>query len=108
MATTEYRKAFAEAAGDKDKYMELCKELPERHQGTARLLWSQFESEIRVRSCVVSNGNELLAFLRSLPASHMEHTLCTAYSEGIESGYAEVSSDPNTKSICIVGSEDDV
>lgn len=43
MATTDYRKAYEEAAGDKTKYYELCRELPERHAGTATILWKQFE-----------------------------------------------------------------
>lgn len=104
MATTEYRKAFAEAAGDKDKYMELCKELPERHQGTARLLWSQFTREIEPRQCICKNGGEMVNFLKRLPSEHTDFAVVTTSSDDVESGYIRVVSNPVTKTITIHGS----
>lgn len=45
MATADYKKAYTEAAGDKEAYLKATDHLCERHQGTARILWSQFERE---------------------------------------------------------------
>lgn len=109
MATAEYRALFEQHKGDYDAYLAACSTtIGERFQGSARLMWSQFVNEVRVRTFVARNAGELLLFLRQLPISHMEHTVSTTYSEDIESGYVEVQSDPNTKCIRIVGSAEDV
>lgn len=109
MSTNQYRALFEQHKGDYDAYLAACAAtIDERFQGSARLMWTQFVNETRVRTFVAKNGGELLNFLKHLPVSHMDHSVSTTYSEDIESGYVEVSSDPNTKSICIVGSAEDV
>lgn len=108
MATSDYRKAFEEAAGDKAKYMELCKDLPERHRNTATILWCQFNREIEVRQCICANGGEVVNFLKHLPLSHMDFTVKTTYSEDVDSGLVIVSSDPIAKVITIIGATVDV
>lgn len=47
MATADYRKAYEEAAGDKEAYYKATALLSvsERHRGTATILWNQFERE---------------------------------------------------------------
>lgn len=105
MATSDYRKAFEEAAGDKAKYMELCKDLPERHRATAAILWSQFSREIEVRQCICKTGGEMVNFLKHLPLSHMEHSITTVVSAEMDIGYVNVVSDPIAKTITIITSE---
>jgi len=45
MGTTAYRKAYEEAKGNKEAYLEATNDFAERHQATARILWCQFERE---------------------------------------------------------------
>lgn len=104
MATSDYRKAFVEAAGDKAKYYELTSGLPERHRSTAAILWTQFSREIEPRVCICATGGELVRFLKHLPTAHEDFTIVTASSEDIDSGLVSVESNPITKTITITGS----
>ena len=103
MAMTEYRKAFADANGDKAAYLKACEAFDERNQGTARILWTQFMREITPRVCICANGGELVRFLKMLPSGHEDFQIVTASSEEVEHGYVLVNSNPVTKIITITG-----
>lgn len=108
MSTAEYRKAFNEAEGNREVYDKATTLFPRPCRMSAMQFWQQFERETRVRVFVAKNAGEVLLFLRQLPVSHMEHSVSTTYSKDIESGYVKVYSDPNKKTLQIVGSAEDV
>lgn len=101
MATSDYRKAFDEAAGDKAKYYELTSGLPERHRSTAAILWTQFSREIETRVCICANGGELVRFLKHLPTAHEDFTIQLAVSAEVDGTVVKVESNPLTKTITI-------
>lgn len=103
MAISDYRNAFIAANGDKQAYIKACEAFGERHQGTARILWTQFTREITPRVCICANGGELIRFLKHLPLEHSDFTIVTASSEEVEQGYVLVNSNPVTKTITITG-----
>lgn len=102
MGTAAYRKAFDEAAGDKAKYFEICRDFPIRHAGTATIMWSQFTREITPRTCICANGGELVRFLKMLPREHEDFKIVTCNSEDVDGTVVMVESNPITKTITIV------
>lgn len=112
MAAALYKRYYEEAKGNKEAYDALVAagnpQADIRVKGTALLYFQQFDRENRKKQCVCRTGEDLVNFLKHLPLSHMAFTLCSTYSEDVESGYLSVEVDPSAKTIQLVGSADDV